>query len=87
MRIEFSELAWEQYLWLQNYDKKKLQKVNTLIKCISRTPFEGAGQPEQLKHELSGCWSRRIDLKNRLVYMIKEDHCFIVECGTHYSDK
>ncbi len=39
-----------------------------LIQEVQRNPFEGIGKPEQLKHDLSGCWSRRINQENRLVY-------------------
>jgi Txe/YoeB family toxin of toxin-antitoxin system len=37
-------------------------------KEIQRDPFTGAGKPEPLKHELKGCWSRRIDQEHRLVF-------------------
>lgn len=87
MRIEFSEFAWEQYVDLQKSDKKTLGKINLLIKSMSRTPFEGPGQPEALKHDLSGFWSRRIDSKNRIIYRIFEERCIIIQCGAHYSDK
>ena len=42
-------------------DKKTLKKINSLLKEIDRNNFSGAGKPEPLKHELAGCWSRRID--------------------------
>ena len=60
MKLTFSTQAWEQYLYWQNTDKKILKRTNLLIKDIQRTPQEGIGKPEPLKHGLSGYWSRRI---------------------------
>ena len=87
MKLMFSPEAWNDYLEWQRQDKKILSKINSLISSITRTPFEGPGQPEPLKHALSGLWSRRIDSKNRLVYQVKEDVCLIVQCKGHYGDK
>jgi toxin YoeB len=41
-------------LYWQKTDKKKLKRINTLIKHILRYPFEGIGNLEPLKHELQG---------------------------------
>lgn len=49
MKLIFSERAWEDYLFWQHTDRKILQRINTLIKEIQRTPFEGIGKPEPLK--------------------------------------
>ncbi|MGB3191266.1 MAG: Txe/YoeB family addiction module toxin [Limnoraphis sp.] len=49
-----------------------------------RTPFQGTGKPEKLKHELSGCWSRRIDQEHRLVYQVLDDKIRILACRYHY---
>ncbi|MFT7425605.1 MAG: toxin YoeB, partial [Algoriphagus sp.] len=61
MNIVFSNRAWEDYLYWNTTDKKVFKKINALIKECQRTPFEGIGKPEPLKHELAGAWSRRID--------------------------
>ncbi len=55
-----------------------------LIKEVQRTPFEGTGKPEALRHDLSGCWSRRIDKEHRLVYEVKEDKIRVLVCRYHY---
>jgi len=68
MKLTFSTKAWEQYLYWQTPDKKILKRINLLIKDIQRTPQEGIGKPESLKHELSGYWSRRINDEHRIVY-------------------
>lgn len=63
-----------------------LKKINTLIKDIQRSTFEGIGKPEPLKENLSGMWSRRIDNANRLVYYEKDGILFLVSCRGHYDD-
>ncbi len=55
-----------------------------MIKEAQRTPFEGIGKPEPLKHALKGCWSRRITQEHRLVYQVKEDTIRILACRYHY---
>ena len=55
-----------------------------LIKDIKRSPFDGIGKPEPLKHQLKGCWSRRIDNEHRLVYEVTQDAIRIVSCRFHY---
>jgi len=60
VKLIFSDHAWDDYLYWQKTDKKILRRINTLIKETKRTPFEGIGKPEPLKHALSGYWSRRI---------------------------
>lgn len=83
----WTDLAWEQYLYWQTQDKKTLKKLNKLIEDINRNGNEGIGQPEPLKDNLSGLWSREIDSKNRLIYKI-EDNCIkIYQCKNYYADK
>lgn len=84
MRIIWTPTGWEDYLYWQKTDKKKLKRINELIKSCVRTPFEGIGSPESLKHELQGYWSRRIDSEHRLVYTIVEDDLEIISCRYHY---
>lgn len=84
MKVIFSEHAWEDYLYWQQRDKRVLNRVNMLIKEIQRSPFQGAGKPEPLKHLLAGYWSRRIDEKNRLVYKVEKDALFIIQVRYHY---
>ncbi len=77
--ISFRDRAWQDYLYWQETDKKILKRINLLIKDIQREPFAGLGQPEQLKHQFSGFWSRRITDEHRLVYTFSNDelinHC------------
>ena len=84
MRLVFTELAWDDYSWFQKNDSKLLKRINSLIKVIMRTPFEGLGKPEPLKGDLSGYWSRRIDAEHRLVYGVAETELIIISCRFHY---
>lgn len=84
MKLLFAEHAWEDYLYWQRTDKKTLQRINQLIKEIQRSPFEGIGKPEPLKHSLSGYWSRRINDEHRIVYKMDNDSMFIAQLRYHY---
>ena len=84
MNILFTEEAWADYVYWQSNDKKILRKINELVKSILRDPFEGIGKPEPLKYQLSGYWSRRIDLEHRLVYRIEGNNLEIISCRYHY---
>ncbi|WP_109609845.1 Txe/YoeB family addiction module toxin [Mucilaginibacter oryzae] len=84
MKIIFQNLGWDDYLYWQSTDKATLKKINSLIKEIERTPYEGAGKPEPLKHNLAGWWSRRINLEHRLIYRVEGDSVFILQCRYHY---
>lgn len=84
MKLIFSELAWEDYLYWQKSDKKILKRVNELIKDIQRNGYDGIGKPEQLRHSLAGYWSRRINNEHRLVYRIEVDEIWIVQLRYHY---
>jgi toxin YoeB len=84
MKLVFSEQAWEDYLYWQKTDKKLLHRINTIIKDISRSPFEGIGKPEPLKNALSGFWSRRVNDEHRIVYKIVDGSMLIAQLRYHY---
>lgn len=84
MKLTFSEHAWEDYLYWQKTEKKTVRRIHQLIKEIQRTPFEGIGKPEPLKHGLSGYWSRRINGEHRIVYKVTEDAPLIAQLRYHY---
>ena len=85
MTKSWQDEAWSDYLYWQGQDKKTFKRINQLIKDIDRSPFEGIGKPEPLKHDFQGFWSRRIDAANRLVYRIENDMIVIAQCRTHYA--
>ncbi|NJL49927.1 MAG: Txe/YoeB family addiction module toxin [Leptolyngbyaceae cyanobacterium SM2_5_2] len=82
--VEFDTSAFEDLAWWIQQDRKMALRIVKLIKEIQRSPFTGTGKPEPLKHELQGCWSRRITQEHRLVYEIKEDKIRILACRYHY---
>lgn len=84
MRLIFSDYAWGDYLYWQRTDRKVLDRINKLIREIQRTPFEGTGKPEPLKHGLSGYWSRRINDEHRIVYKVELDSILIAQLRHHY---
>ena len=84
MILMWAEHAWDDYLYWQEVDKKKVKRINELIKDIKRSPFEGIGDPEPLKHNWSGYWSRRIDKEHRLVYKVDESGLSLAQCRFHY---
>ncbi len=85
MNIIFSSRAWDEYLYWQKTDKKILNRINTIIKDIQGSPFEGIGKPEPLKHKYKGFWSRRIDNEHRLIYSVRDDEILIAKCRFHYD--
>lgn len=82
--LSWTDDAWDDYLYWQTQDKKKLKRINKLITDVKRSPFEGIGKPESLKENLSGFWSRRIDDTNRLVYVVNDLAITIISCRYHY---
>lgn len=85
MNVVFTDAAWSDYLYWQAEDRKTLKKINDLIKDIKRSPYEGLGKPEPLRHQLQGYWSRRIDIEHRLVYKVEDRRrLVIIACRYHY---
>lgn len=89
MKIIWSEHAWGQYEYWQNADRKILRRINVLIRDIMLGNDGGIGKPEQLRGDLSGFWSRRINEEHRLVYMVDvdDDSLLIAACRFQYSGR
>jgi len=81
----FSAKAFEQYNEWQVENKQIFNKLKKLIQEAAKTPYEGTGNPEPLKYDYSGCWSRRITDEHRLIYKVKEDLIEIISCKFHYK--
>ena len=86
MKFLWHDIAWSGYVEFQK-DKKKLNRINNLLKDIDRNGYNCIGNPEPLKGDKSGWWSVRIDEKNRLIFKIENEIVEITQCGTHYGDK
>lgn len=84
MDVEITPEAMIDYEWWKKIDKKKYERINKLINSIKNDPFKGIGKPEPLKYEYHGCWSRRVDKSNRLVYTVDSNTITILSCRYHY---
>jgi len=82
--LEFDLAAFEDLAWWVEKDRSVALRIIRLIREIQKEPFTGLGKPEPLKHDLKGCWSRRIDQEHRLVYQIRDDKIRILACRYHY---
>jgi len=68
-------------------NKPVLKKIRKLLDELSEHPYTGTGQPEQLKYNLAGFWSRRINQEHRLVYAVDENAITvtIISAKGHYQ--
>ena len=70
-------------------DKASIKKIEKILTELVETPYTGIGNPEALKHELSGFWSRKINQKDRLIYKVHDDvvTVLVVSAMGHYGQK
>lgn len=79
----------EDIILLKKADNKLPGKVWELINDILNHiehPELGLGKPELLKGNMSGYYSRRIDDRHRLIYIVKEGVLSLISCYGHYDD-
>lgn len=82
----FHQNAFDDFFDWSLINKAIFKKIYELLKEIRRSPFDGKGKPEPLKHDLKGYWSRRITDEHRLIYKIDENqNIIIISCKGHYS--
>jgi toxin YoeB len=84
--ILFMPNAWKDLGWWMQNDIRIVKKIYTLLENTSKTPFTGIGQPEALKANYSGYWSRRINLEHRIVYKVEETRIVVHSLYGHYQD-
>lgn len=70
-------------------DRKSIKRVERIFEELSESPYVGIGQPEALKHNLSGLWSRQINEKDRIVYSVEEENVIVnvIAAKGHYGQK
>jgi toxin YoeB len=85
MKLIFVDESWEDYLYWQKTDRKILERINNLVKDISRNPYTGLGKPEPLKYKYQGYWSRRITEEHRIIFRVLNDEIHIAKCRFHYD--
>jgi toxin YoeB len=74
-------------------DAKKLgrsgrrESAEKLLDLLARDPFETPPPFEKLRGDLSGAYSRRIDIQHRLVYEVVEEvrTVKVIRMWTHYE--
>ena len=67
-----------------NLDKK----AKELIEIIKKNPFQNPPPYEKLVGNLSGAYSRRINIKHRIVYEVRESYktIRILRMWSHYGE-
>jgi len=89
-KLKIEELA-EKHIrqHFKSGDKASIKKIEKILIELSETPYHGIGNPEPLKYELSGFWSRKVNQKDRLIYKVEEDivTVFVISAMGHYRDK
>ena len=87
-------MTWELvYTKQAQKDAKKLaasglkNKAQSLLNIIKNDPFQRPPPYEKLAGDLSGAYSRRINIQHRLVYQIyeKEHAIKVIRLWTHYE--
>jgi len=74
-------------------DIKKLKKAGLrphaerLLKILEENPFEKYPRYEKLVGNLAGCYSRRINIRHRLVYSVDEEKkvVHVLRMWSHYE--
>ena len=72
--------------WGKSGQKKTLEKIAKLLEELTLHPMIGTGQVEQLKGNLSGLWSRRINKADRIIYSIEDERVIVtvISMKGHY---
>lgn len=88
--IELTDIAIKHLrIHKKSGNKSTIKKISLIFKDLENNPYEGVGKPEALKYELKGFWSRRINLKDRLIYSVNENKVIVevISAIGHYGDK
>lgn len=88
-QIEFTPHAAQGLLKLRKSEPQAYKKIDKLLTELREHPQIGTGHPEMLKGNKSGCWSRKITEKHRLVYIVNDVEIKVIIVSTygHYNDK
>lgn len=85
LELHLMPKAWEDLGWWLKNDLKIVKKIYSVLENTCKTPFEGIGQPEPLKTNYSGYWSRRINLEHRIIYKVEESQIIVFSLYGHYQ--
>ncbi len=85
MVIHFTNEALKDIKYWKRVNNITIQKrISMLLEEIAKHQYEGIGNPEQLKHQLSGYWSRRINKEHRIIYKVMEERVNVISLRFHY---
>lgn len=83
--LDFSKQALKDIDFHKKSGNKTItNKLLVLLTELTEHPFTGTGKPEQLKYNLAGLWSRRINREHRLVYEVATNNIFVHSAKGHY---
>ncbi len=85
--IDFTDQAKKDIQLLKKSgNKSSARKMLVFLNELEQHPTTGTGKPEQLKHDLAGLWSRRINKEDRLIYSIDDKNKIvnILSARGHY---
>ena len=83
--VLFDQARKDIVFWTKSGQKQIMTRITILLNDIQKHPYSGTGKPEELKYELSGWWSRRIDREHRLIYRVINDEIHVLSMRYHYS--
>jgi toxin YoeB len=88
-KIRFSAQAQEDAIHLKKYEVTAYNKLVRLLVELTEHPYTGTGKPKPMKYGYTGCYSRRITKKHRLVYSVNNEEItvLIISVLRHYDDK
>jgi toxin YoeB len=86
VEIDLYEKAIKDFeYWKKSGNKIIQKKIAQLFNDMKVHPFEGIGKPEQLKYQLTGKWSRRINSEHRIIYDVVDNTINIYSLRGHYE--
>ena len=81
----FQPESREDLAWFVQNERRTALRALELVEAVLREPFSGLGKPEALRHELAGCWSRRLTQEHRIVYRVSGDRIDFLQARGHYD--
>ena len=85
--LVFEGDTWLRYERLRRENSAAHKSLVKILKDMLRDdPATGLGRPERLRHQLTGLWSRRFTLRDRVVYSFDEESVHILALGGHYRE-
>lgn len=84
-RLEIQPEALDDLRYWVDEDPRIARKVLKLIEAARRTPHQGEGKPEPLRHLGPDVWSRRITREDRLVYRVLSTGIDVLQARYHYA--